>query len=83
MTVTVSESAGANKGITFALFPAAKPRYLFYPWLVSRCSAGVDGLRMQGTTNQITLQFITKYDAFFLQEGEMSPYNTRYLQVRA
>ena len=56
--------------------------YFIRGWF-SRCSAVVDGLRMQGTTNQITLQFITKYDAFFLQEGEMSPYNTRYLQVRA
>ncbi len=43
---------------------------------------GVDGLRMQGTTNQITLQFITKYDDFFLEDGELSPYSMKQLQVR-
>ncbi len=37
---------------------------------------------MQGTTNQITLQFITKYDEIFREEGEISPYSAKYKPVR-
>ncbi|ELU16771.1 hypothetical protein CAPTEDRAFT_227273, partial [Capitella teleta] len=41
---------------------------------VFRCSAGIQGLREQGVTNHIMLQFIRDYDALFLAEAEESPH---------
>lgn len=38
-----------------------------------RCMSGLTGLKEQGITNCVTLQFITNYDKLFLEKGEPSP----------
>lgn len=38
-----------------------------------RCMSGLTGLKEQGITNCVTLQFITNYDKLFQEKGEPSP----------
>ncbi|XP_064639103.1 protein FAM13A-like isoform X3 [Lineus longissimus] len=45
-----------------------------------RCSEGLDGLREQGITNQISCKFIVEYDTLFKFENELSPYSARTVE---
>lgn len=44
--------------------------------------SGLTGLKEQGITNCVTLQFITNYDKLFLERDEPSPHSDGFQMVR-
>ncbi|XP_077999668.1 protein FAM13A-like isoform X3 [Glandiceps talaboti] len=73
--VMVSLQEETNKMNTHAL------SIVFGPNLF-RCSIGIEGLREQAITNQITRTFIDEYDNIFKNDDEMSPYSSKFIHVQ-